>query len=134
MSSKTLSVGAPIEARCTKCRRNTNHIIVAIAAEVPVKVECNTCKRQHKFRPPSTVKTATTRRTVDPKAAERKEWQELQPEMDNSQAVEYSMNSTFKVGSLVNHPVFGLGVVQRQGGTHKVEVLFEDGKKTMRCK
>jgi hypothetical protein len=34
----------------------------------------------------------------------------------------------------MNHPVFGLGVVQRVVGTRKIEVLFEDGKKTMRCR
>lgn len=133
MSSSTLSVGGPIEARCTKCRSITNHIIVALDKDVPVKVECNTCRRQHKYRSPVKPKVSL-RRTADPKSAERKEWEELSASMDPTKATDYSMNATFKVGSLVRHPVFGVGLVQRQGGAHKIEVLFEDGKKTMRCK
>jgi len=134
MSSSALTVGGPIEARCTKCRSNTNHIIVAMADEKPLKVQCNTCSREHKYRPPSQAKPATTRRVTDPRGAERKEWEELQPEMDTAKAVEYSMDESYKVGALIKHPVFGVGLVQRQGGPRKIEVLFEDGRKTMRCK
>ena len=134
MPSTTLSVGGPIEARCTKCRKNTNHIIVAMAEELPVKVQCNTCSGQHKYRPPTTPKKPAARRTVDPKVAEQKEWAELRPGMNSDQAIDYSMTTAFKTGSLMNHPVFGLGLVQRLAGPRKVNVLFEDGKKTMRCK
>jgi hypothetical protein len=74
------------------------------------------------------------RRTVDPKIAERKEWVELRPGMKAEQAIGYSMTTAFKTGSLMEHPVFGLGLVQRLAGPRKVEVLFEDGKKMMRCK
>jgi len=134
MPSIKQSVGGPIEARCTKCRSITNHIIVAMDEAVPVKVQCNTCGRQHKFRSPTAAKKAGVRKSVDPKAAERKEWEDMRPAMQVSQATEYSMTTTFKIGALINHPVFGLGIVQRQGGSHKMEVLFEDGMKTMRCK
>ena len=44
------------------------------------------------------------------------------------------MTTALKLRNLVNHPIFGLGIVQRIAGPHKVEVLFEDGRKTMRCK
>ncbi len=134
MQATTLSAGDPIEARCTKCRKNTNHIVVAMAEEVPVKVQCNTCSGQHKYRPPTVPKKAAVRRTVDPKVAEQKEWQSLRPGMDSKQAIDYSMTTAFKVGGLMNHPAFGLGLVQDLVGPRKIKVLFEDGKKTMRCK
>jgi hypothetical protein len=134
MQSTTLSAGDPIESRCTKCRKNTNHIIVAMTDEGPAKVQCNTCGGQHKYRPPTAPKKAAVRRTVDPKIAEQKEWQSLRPGMDSKQATDYSMTTAFKVDSLMNHPVFGLGLVQSLAGPRKVRVLFEDGKKTMRCK
>jgi len=44
------------------------------------------------------------------------------------------MTATYKVKSLIAHPVFGLGQVQRVAGPQKIEVLFEDGLKMMRCK
>ena len=134
MQSPTLSAGDPIEARCTKCRKNTGHIIVTMAEEGPGNVQCNACDRQHKYRPPTAAKKPSVRKTIDPKDAERKEWELLRPNMKSEKATDYSMTDAYKVKALINHPVFGLGLVQRVVGPQKVEVLFEDGKKTMRCK
>ena len=134
MTSTTLSAGDPIESRCTKCRKITNHIIVAVKENIPVKVQCNTCEGQHKYRPPTAKKKpATTRRTVDPKLAEQKEWQKLRQEIEAKEAIAYSMETAFKVGSVMKHPVFGLGLVQNVLGPQKIEVLFESGTKKMRC-
>ena len=44
------------------------------------------------------------------------------------------MTGAYKTKSLVNHPVFGLGLVQRLSGLQKMVVLFADGEKVMRCK
>ncbi len=134
MESTPLAAGDPIEARCTKCRKNTNHIVVAMKDDVPAKVQCNTCSGQHKYRPPTVPKKPAARRTVDPKIAEQKEWAELRPSMNSDQAIDYSMTTAYKVGALTNHSAFGLGLVQRVVGPRKIEVLFEDGKKIMRCK
>lgn len=134
MELSALTPGDPIEARCTKCRKNTNHIVVAMKDNMPVKVECNTCSGQHKYRPPTAPKKAAVRRTVDPKAAEQKEWAQLSPDMNSEQAVNYSMDSFYKVGTLIKHPEFGIGINQRVVGLRKIEVLFETGKKIMRCK
>lgn len=134
MPTTTLTPGDTIEARCTKCRKNNQHTIVIMGEEGPSKVQCSVCSREHKYRPPTVPRKAAARRTVDPRVAERKEWEELRPSMDAAAAKEYSMTGDFKVHSLINHPVFGLGLVQRVVGDRKIEVLFEDGKKTMRCK
>jgi NAD-dependent SIR2 family protein deacetylase len=133
MSNKQMSVGDPLESRCTKCRKITNHLIVAMTDGKPAKVECNTCKGQHKYRHPVVRKKAAPRRSVDPKLAEREEWEKLRPSLENKQAIVYSMTTAFKVGSVMKHPVFGLGVVLNSLGLGKVEVLFEAGKKKMRC-
>jgi len=133
MESTTLSIGDPIEGRCTKCRKNTDHIIITLAEEKPGKVECQTCSRQHKYRLPTVAKKPAVRQTTRPRDAERKEWEALQLSTENSKAKAYSMTDTYKVNALIDHPVFGLGMVQRVIGAQKVEVLFEDGKKTMRC-
>ena len=39
MEISELTPGDPIEARCTKCRKNTNHIVVAMKDDVPAKVK-----------------------------------------------------------------------------------------------
>jgi hypothetical protein len=134
MESTKLLAGARIEARCTKCRKNTQHTILTLVDIEPDKVECNSCSRQHAYRPATIPKKATVRRVVDPKVAEQKEWQTLRPSMDREGATDYSMTVAYKTNALMNHPIFGIGIVQRVVGARKVEVLFEDGKKTMRCK
>lgn len=139
MQDSTLSAGDPIEARCTKCRKNTNHVIIAMTDEGPAKVECNTCSGQHKYRPPTAakkpaVKKPAAKRTTDPKAAEKKEWAALQAEIEGAKAKDYAMTESFKVRTVVKHPIFGLGLVLRNPGSKKIEVLFEDGKKMLRCK
>ena len=133
MSNKELTVGDPIECRCTKCRRITNHTIVAMANESPAKVACNTCQGEHKYRAPAVRKKPVSRRTIDPRIAEREQWENLQSSVEEKKAVAYTMTTAFKVGSVMKHPVFGLGFVQTFLGPGKVEVLFEDGKKKMRC-
>ena len=134
MQSTTLSAGDPIEARCTKCRKNTDHTIVAMAEENPEKVQCTTCNRQHKYRPPTAAKKQAVRKTINPRDAERREWEILRPGMNSEKATDYSMMGAYKVKALINHPLFGLGLVQRVAGSQKVEVLFEDGRKIMRCR
>ncbi len=134
MQSTTLSAGDPIEARCTKCRKNTDHIVVTLAEAGPAKVQCSACSREHKYRPPSAAKKPAVRRAAQSKEAERKEWEDLRPSMNSDAATDYSMTDPYKVKALINHPVFGLGLVKRVVGPQKVEILFEDGKKTMRCK
>lgn len=134
MQNNALSAGSPIEAHCTKCRSNTDHVIIKMAEEEPTKVQCKTCNRQHKYRPPKETRTPRELRAIYDKNAERKEWQNLRPDMKSAKATKYSMTTAYRVGALIDHPVFGLGCVQRLAGSRKVEVLFEDGKKTMRCK
>jgi hypothetical protein len=135
MQSTMLAAGDPVEARCSKCRKNTDHIVVTMAEEVPATVECKICNHQHKYRPPAAAKKPAVKRTVNRKEdAERNEWGALRPGMNSAEARDYSMTGAYKVAALISHPVFGLGLVQRLVGSRKMEVLFEDGKKTMRCK
>jgi hypothetical protein len=134
MQSITLSAGDPIKARCTKCRKNTDHIVITMGEEGPVNVQCNICSRQHKYRPSTAAKKPAMRQSAQPRDAECKEWQDLRPSLNGAEAANYSMTSSYKVKDLIDHPVFGLGVVQRVAGPQKIEVLFEAGKKMMRCK
>lgn len=127
MSSNISTIGDPIQSRCTKCRKITTHTIVAMGEEHPAEVQCNVCEQT------SAAKKPVVRRAVDPKKSERDEWATLRPGMDTSRARDYSMTATYKAKSLVNHPIFGLGLVQRVTGPSKMAVLFADGQKIMRC-
>jgi len=133
MSNNKLLVGWPVESRCTKCRRITNHIIVAMEDEMPAKVQCNTCSGQHKYRPPATTKMAAEKMTPPPKETRQKDWQEMKSKIEGAKATDYSMDSSFKINTVMKHPVFGLGLVEKIIGHRKIEVLFEGGRKKLRC-
>jgi hypothetical protein len=144
MISKKLSAGDVIEAQCTRCRTLMNHTIVAMVGERVVRVQCNTCNGVHNYKEAKPAKAPAARSASpkpaaaprasrkDPGAAERQEWLALRPDMQRERAKEYSMTGSYKVKDLVDHPVFGLGVVQRVVA-NKVEILFEQGKKLLRC-
>lgn len=133
MDTSLPPVGNKIEARCPKCRKNNWHIILTVGQKKPDIVVCEKCQNQHKYRLPIPPKKATSRRVADPQEAARKEWADLRPNMNLSSATGYSMDARYRRGTLIKHPVFGLGLVERSVGPRKISVLFEDGRKIMRC-
>jgi hypothetical protein len=47
--------------------------------------------------------------------------------------VPYAMNGRFTLGGLVDHPAFGVGMVLAVTPPDKMEILFRDGVKALRC-
>ena len=150
MTTRKLSAGDIIEARCTKCREVLNHRIVAMVEGKVVRVECNTCNGVHNYYPPPSAKEAKAPRKAavskprstsavprasrkDPAETERDEWASLQPTFDHDKALPYDMNGRFQVKRLILHPVFGLGVVKSVIVPNKMQILFKDGIKLLRC-
>ncbi len=68
------------------------------------------------------------------KAAEDMEqnWQRTMNQTAAS-ARPYAMNEAFVVGDVVDHPKFGSGVVQEVFPPDKMQILFRDGAKMLRC-
>ncbi|MBI5083303.1 MAG: hypothetical protein HZB13_01725 [Acidobacteria bacterium] len=52
-----LRLGDDIDDYCIKCKRLTNHVIIALVSDQPAKVRCRTCYNEGPFRnseiPPS---------------------------------------------------------------------------------
>ncbi|BBA71779.1 hypothetical protein [Geobacter sulfurreducens] len=143
MSGRPISAGDIIEARCTKCRAVYNHTIVAMIGTRVVRVQCNTCGGQHNYHSPQeekkTVERSSARRPVGEKprrasaVAGPSEWEHAMEGRDPASAVPYAMDASFRVDALVNHPTFGIGIVTAVIKPNKVEILFRDGKKLLRC-
>jgi hypothetical protein len=147
MNQKTLSAGDVVDSRCTRCREVTNHTIVAMVGEEVARVQCHVCESVHNYRPEKkkAEKKAASGATKSAAGASRKsqkmklsadkeEWLALSSTADESKALPYGMNNSYKVNDLVAHPVFGLGVVKLTIKPNKVEILFQEGKKLLRCK
>jgi len=145
MSIRKLSAGDNVESRCTRCLTVLNHTIVAMVGERVVRVECNTCHSVHNHPREKTAakpaprtsgmkSTPVSRKSgKDPGSAEREEWESLRGAMEGKPAQAYDMDGKFRANDLVEHAVFGLGIVLRVAGPNKMDVLFQSGKKLLRC-
>jgi hypothetical protein len=133
MKNTASAVGDVIDARCTKCQKVTNHVIVAMVGIKPVDVQCNTCNGTHRYRKPVSISKAE-KRTSDSLAIMQEEWAKLRAVMSTENVRDYAMDREYRIKTVIRHPIFGLGLVQRLVRDRKMEVLFEDGKKMMRCK
>jgi hypothetical protein len=53
-------LGDSIDDHCSRCKRTTDHSIVALVSDEPVKVLCRTCNSEHKYRGNKTGKKEIT--------------------------------------------------------------------------
>lgn len=61
-------------------------------------------------------------------------WQEAMLRHSATTPVPYSMQAAFAVQDVIEHPTFGRGEVLSVSPPDKMDVLFQDGVKTLRCK
>jgi hypothetical protein len=59
------------------------------------------------------------------------DWRQLLMEASREGVPTYQLSDTYREGSLILHPLFGLGVVSKVISTRKMEVIFENSKKLM---
>jgi hypothetical protein len=140
---KKLSAGDIIDARCTRCRTVTNHTIVAMVEDRPVRVQCNTCDGIHNYHSPAAERPvrvvaekaapAPRKTRASAQSAAQEEWEAASRGADPSSVPRYEMGRGYKVNELIQHPVFGLGLVKTTIKPNKMEVLFEGGVKLLRC-
>ena len=127
------------------------HVVVAMDGEVPAKVECLSCHRQHKFRAaaPGTKVAGTTkarsksasgtskpRRTgadgsASPAVAAVNPLDALLAGRSPSGARSYSPGDSYVVGELLAHPSFGLGAVTATPSPGKISVVFRDATRLL---
>jgi hypothetical protein len=153
-SKREPSAGDDIDSRCLKCKNITNHTIVAMVGARVAKVQCNVCRGVHNYRPVTVEKkTAAPRRQgesagqpagsgVRPPAKTGRTAKELKAEAlflerlgdrGARRATPYAMNAVFQENDLINHAVFGLGIVARKIAPNKIEVIFRDGSRILMC-
>ena len=134
------AVGRDIDTRCSKCKAELAHTIMAMVAEVPAMVRCNTCGSEHKYR---LTKAAATKRTPatgvgsrralprkDEVTLSRERFERLAGDRDRATATPYSPRIVAEKGLLIDHKTFGPGVVELVMGT-KATVVFEDAARTL---
>ena len=139
------SVGENIDAYCLKCKLVLAHVVLFKVDNVVSRVKCKTCGAEHKYRGtlPASKKTASARvpgvtRTKKPATAKATvndaplQWDLKSRNMPEKTVIRnYSVKETYKINEVINHPVFGMGFVQKVVEDKIVSVLFKDSVKMM---
>lgn len=128
-------VGGEVDSFCSKCELVLAHTVIAMVGPKPVKVKCNTCHGEHRYRPaPGAVAeggSVAARKAARPVREKKVEvsFEELLAARKKP-AVPYSVKRTFTVDDVLDHPTFGRGFVTAVR-TDKVEVTFRGDVKVL---
>lgn len=130
--------GSDIDALCTKCGFELAHVVVAMVGERVVRVQCKTCGTTHAFRRAVDARAPRAPRPAGSKSSaarsggiSRNEYERLLQGKDVSRARRYRPVERFAAGDVIDHPTFGLGVVNRVLADGKVDVVFQAEMKTL---
>jgi hypothetical protein len=157
MTTKPIKPGTEVDSRCTKCRMDLLHRIIAVHNGRIMRVECRTCGGHHNYRRPKSAasepRTAATRAPTtasterprqsssapSPRRAAAAEverqreasWQKAVLGQPISSFKAYRASQTFSLGDLIRHGKFGDGYIVRVIDRQKVEVMFKDGPRML---
>jgi len=134
----SLAAGKEVLSHCNKCNLPLAHTIVVMKDhKTPDKVRCNTCKTTHVYKDPS-IKTVAKRRMPKLGTPTHKTskinledmWSQAM-KTSAGQELTYSIQTKFNKGDVVNHPSFGVGIVEKTIDNDKIEILFRTSFKTL---
>ncbi len=130
-----ISVGGDIDSYCTKCRLNLGHIITVMVGGNVIKVKCNTCGSEHRYRGMDTIgklraKTAGTAKNRPSVAVKSQAVWETCMAAAKGPETPYDMAKTYSAGEVIVHTLFGKGIV-RKIHVRKCEVLFKDKERLL---
>ena len=124
----SISVGSDLGAICRKCGD-----VWQVGDQVS-KVQCQRCGGYHRYTAPPGERPAAPPK---PKAAggRRRRVKAPAPEPIASRidapARPYRVSETYARGDAIEHPKFGLGLVEGPAGPGKIRVRFDDGERTL---
>ena len=137
MGATVYSAGQDVDAWCGPCKAVFAHVIHAVVAGVPARVECKTCKAEHAFKPtkPKPGRGTTTRRATAARRAvedaNRRAYAKAIRGRGEDAARPYSIREVFADDDLILHSKFGLIVVVQILGDGKITACTADGPVTL---
>ncbi|MBI3556723.1 MAG: hypothetical protein HY074_10710 [Deltaproteobacteria bacterium] len=136
-------------AYCGACKMDLIATIVAKVGSKIVKVQCNTCRKERAYKAPKGItepgqvveKAAKTKRKSAAEKAEDEaaaksvsievEWKRLMDAAAKAARVKYTVKAKLNLGDVVQHPMFGEGIVMRIAHPDKAEIIFKTDLKLL---
>ncbi len=135
-----VKVGGDILSFCTKCKMELAHVVVSMIDGRAAKVICKTCKSQHNHRKGGSAEPrATSSRQGSAKTPRvpvsvmrvAELWQKKVNESKASVPKPYQTSSVYIAGDAIEHPKFGLGIVEEVKTNGKMVVIFRDAERVL---
>jgi hypothetical protein len=124
------SAGENIASHCTRCKLVLDHAIVAMDGVVIAKVKCKTCGSTHKYRSAEDAKKVrVSRKKAETQKSPEVAWEACLAEAKGKERI-YDMGVKYRVGDIVDHRIFGKGVVLKVY-VNKCDVIFKDKERLM---
>ncbi len=130
-----LSVGKEVVTSCSKCKLDLAHIIEVMADSVtPLRVKCKTCGSSHKYKVKKIKAPKKSSGARKPRVSSEEKmlnlWTDLMAK-SQGETQKYSIKNKFQIGDVIDHPKFGIGVVEKAIDSNKVEVIFKTSSKVL---
>ncbi len=123
----------PPEAKTGTPKERVMRVRAGMERGDAVLAESRKVSRESRPAAASPPATKATRQNVRLAGELERQWQEALARNPGSPAA-YSMHGSFALGSLVDHPTFGVGMVLALTPPDKMEILFREGVKALRCR
>ena len=120
------NIGDRVDSYCGRCKMLLAHTVESIEGGKIKKCHCNTCGAQHAYRGKAPKRIAGM-----PLVLEASDFDKLMKSQDPDKAKKYATSDRFQPPELIKHATFGLGIVLTCKESNKIEVLFQDGPKTL---
>jgi hypothetical protein len=112
-----------VSTKCNKCKKVLDHDVISQDLDGIIgKVKCLTCGSEHKF----IAEKKKAVRAVKPKKVDpAKDFNLLTEATKGKRPQNYSMSGSFRVGDVIDHNTFGMGIVI-SALNKQMEVVFSD--------
>jgi Fe2+ transport system protein B len=120
---------------CPRCKRETDNTITQFIGQKIRRVRCEVCKSEHNYHRLQALKKKMEEEAAG-KVEEKKEssdkqnyyrmWEELMLGRDPQTARQYNIKDKYFENDMINHPVFGIGIVKTVMEDYKIEVVFKN--------
>jgi hypothetical protein len=126
------TIGKDITSYCGKCKVGRDHTIMTMEGETIAKVRCKMCGSMHKFTNPldaQKVRKPRVKKGAGETATTETIWAAGLAQAKGKEH-DYSMASKYRIGDIVNHQMFGKGIVVKLY-VNKCDMLFKDRERLM---
>ena len=130
-------VGGGLKTRCTKCKSETGHVVMAQNRDgIVSKVKCKACDNEHRYYSDEKRLLAKKKREKAVKAADNariaEKYARLMEDNSDKNVIPYSMSGKYHVADVIAHKTFGKGAILKVSSA-KMDVLFETGPRVLAC-